>query len=206
MSPSPQPPASASASGAGPMPLPEQAPTAARVLPLPTSMRVLHWLTVLCLAMAATLILLRTELDGRALRQWLLEGHRHFGLLVLVLFALRVGLRLRLRTLPPGPPASLPMRLAAGTTHVAMYGLMLALPLLGWALSGAFGKTVYFFGIPLPALVAPDGDLGDTLGMWHLNAAWALLALVLLHIGAALWHHLVLRDGLLRRVLPGKRA
>ncbi|RBJ88056.1 cytochrome b, partial [Xanthomonas oryzae pv. oryzae] len=48
--------------------------------------------------------------------------------------------------------------------------------------------------------------LGDTLGTWHLNAAWALLALVLLHIGAALWHHLVLRDGLLRRVLPGKRA
>ncbi|MCL1500452.1 cytochrome b/b6 domain-containing protein [Xanthomonas nasturtii] len=203
MSPSPQAPASASANRAGP--LPEPAP-AARVLPLPSSMRVLHWLTVLCLTMAATLILLRAELDGRALRQWLLEGHRHFGLLVLVLFALRIGLRLRLRTLPPGPPASLPMRLAAGATHVAMYGLMLALPLLGWSLSSAFGKTVYFFGIPLPALVAPDGDLGDTLGVWHLNAAWALLALVLLHIGAALWHHLVLRDGLLGRVLPGKRA
>ncbi|UIE44950.1 hypothetical protein FICKIIDM_04094 [Xanthomonas citri pv. punicae] len=75
-----------------------------------------------------------------------------------------------------------------------------------WSLSSAYGKQVYFFGIPLPALVAPDGDLGDTLGTWHLNAAWALLALVLLHIGAALWHHLVLRDGLLRRVLPGKQA
>ncbi len=113
-------------------------------------MRVLHWLTVLCLIMAATLILLRAELDGRALRQWLLEGHRHFGLLVLLLFALRIGLRLRLRTLPPGPPASLPMRLAAGATHVAMYGLMLALPLLGWSLSSAYGKQVYFFGIPCP--------------------------------------------------------
>ncbi len=203
---SPPAPASAPVNGTDTAPQPEQAPAAARVLPLPNAMRVLHWLTVLCLAMAATLILLRAELDGRALRQWLLEGHRHFGLLVLVLFALRIGLRLRLRRLPPGPPASLPMRLAAGATHVAMYGLMLALPLLGWSLSSAYGKQVYFFGIPLPALVAPDGDLGDTLGTWHLNAAWALLALVLLHIGAALWHHLVLRDGLLRRVLPGKRA
>lgn len=202
----PQAPDSAPAHGTDTVPLVEQAPAAARVLPLPKAMRVLHWLTVLCLIMAATLILLRAELDGRALRQWLLEGHRHFGLLVLLLFALRIGLRLRLRTLPPGPPASLPMRLAAGATHVAMYGLMLALPLLGWSLSSAYGKQVYFVGIPLPGLVAPDGDLGDTLGTWHLNAAWALLALVLLHIGAALWHHLVLRDGLLRRVLPGKRA
>ncbi|MFW3175401.1 cytochrome b [Xanthomonas phaseoli] len=203
---SPPAPASAPVNGADTVPLAEQTPAAARVLPLPKAMRVLHWLTVLCLAMAATLILLRAELDGRALRQWLLEGHRHFGLLVLVLFALRIGLRLRLRRLPPGPPASLPMRLAAGATHLAMYGLMLALPLLGWSLSSAYGKQVSFFGVPLPALVAPDGDLGDTLGTWHLNAAWALLALVLLHIGAALWHHLVLRDGLLRRVLPGKHT
>ncbi|KTF36526.1 cytochrome C oxidase [Xanthomonas vesicatoria] len=169
-------------------------------------MRVLHWLTVLCLVMAASLILLRAELDGRALRQWLLEGHRHFGLMVLLLFVLRVGLRLRLRTLPPGPPAPLITRLAAGGTHLAMYGLMLALPLIGWSLSNAFGKTVYLFGLALPNLIEADPDLGDALGVWHLNAAWALLALVILHIGAALWHHLVLRDGLLYRVLPGKRA
>lgn len=96
------------------------------------------------------------------------------------------------------------MRLAAGGTHVAMYALMLALPLIGWSLSNAYGKTVYLFGITLPNLVAADEDLADTLGTWHLNAAWALLALVAVHIVAALVHHLVLRDGLLHRVLPGK--
>ncbi|MFO3704193.1 cytochrome b [Xanthomonas codiaei] len=202
----PQAPDATATASAATRPLPDQAAPAARVIPLPKSMRVLHWLTVLCLVMAASLILLRAELDGRALRQWLLEGHRHFGLMVLLLFVLRVGLRLRLRSLPPGPPASLLMRLAAGTTHLAMYGLMLALPLIGWSLSNAFGKTVYLFGLALPNLVEADADLGDTLGAWHLNAAWALLALVLVHIGAALWHHLVLRDGLLRRVLPGKHA
>ncbi|WP_372362776.1 cytochrome b [Xanthomonas sp. NCPPB 1325] len=203
---SPQAPDPAASADATALPsAPDTAP-AARVIPLPKPMRVLHWLTVLCLVMAASLILLRAELDGRALRQWLLEGHRHFGLMVLLLFVLRVALRLRLRKLPPGPPAPLITRLLAGATHLAMYGLMLALPLIGWSLSNAFGKTVYLFGLPLPNLIEVDADLGDTLGTWHLNAAWALLALVLLHIGAALWHHLVLRDGLLRRVLPGKHA
>ncbi|MBB3843344.1 cytochrome b [Xanthomonas arboricola] len=185
--------------------LPAQAALPARVIPLPRPMRVLHWLTVFCLAMAATLILLRAELEGRALRQWLMEGHRHFGLMVLLLFVLRVGLRIRLRALPPGPPSPLPMRLAAGATHLALYGLMVALPLIGWSLSNAYAKPVYLFGLTLPNLVAPDEDLADTLSTWHLNAAWVLLALVIAHIGAALWHHLVLRDGLLHRVLPGKR-
>ncbi|MEA9556436.1 cytochrome b/b6 domain-containing protein [Xanthomonas nasturtii] len=206
MHPSPQAPDTAATGSATARPSSTQAAPTAGVTPLPKPMRVLHWLTVLCLVMAASLILLRAELDGRALRQWLLEGHRHFGLMVLLLFVLRVGLRLRLRTLPPGPPASLITRLAAGGTHLAMYGLMLALPLIGWSLSNAFGKTVYLFGLALPNLIEADPDLGDTLGVWHLNAAWALLALVTLHIGAALWHHLVLRDGLLYRVLPGKRA
>ncbi|MGL6822262.1 cytochrome b, partial [Xanthomonas hortorum pv. gardneri] len=169
--------------------LPQHAPPVAQVIPLPKSMRVLHWLTVLCLAMAATLILLRAELEGRALRQWLMEGHRHFGLMVLFLFVLRVGLRIRLRKLPPGPPSPLLMRLAAGATHFALYGLMVALPLIGWSLSNAYAKPVYLFGLTLPNLVAPDEDLADTLGTWHLNAAWVLLALVILHIGAALWHH-----------------
>nr|WP_031340100.1 cytochrome b/b6 domain-containing protein [Xanthomonas maliensis] len=172
--------------------------------PLPRPLVVVHWLSVVCLALAATLILLRLELDGRALKQWLLEGHRHFGLFVLVLVCLRVALRIRLRRLPPGPPAALPLRLAAGAIHLGLYALMVAMPLIGWALSNAYGKPVDLFGLTLPAWVAPDADLADTLGAWHLNAAWALLALVVLHIGAALFHHLVLRDGLLRRVLPAK--
>jgi cytochrome b561 len=172
---------------------------------LPRPMRVMHWLTVGCLVMAAALILLRTQVDGRAWRQWLLEGHRHFGLLVLLLFVLRVGLRLRLRRLPPAPPAPLLMRWVAALTHLALYGLMLALPLIGWSLSNAYAKTVYLFGLPLPALVAPDGDLADTLASWHLNAAWALLALVLMHIAAALWHHFVIGDGVLYRMLPKAR-
>jgi cytochrome b561 len=172
----------------------------------PRKIVVLHWLTVLCLCMAAGLILTRDEVSSRVLRQWLLEGHRHFGLFVLMLFFIRVVVRIRAGKLPSEGKLPLAIRAAATLTHIALYALLLALPLLGWALSNAQDKPVHFFGLTLPALVAADDDLADTLQTWHVNAAWGLLALVLLHIGAALWHHFVLRDGTLRMMLPRRKS
>jgi cytochrome b561 len=171
----------------------------------PRKLVIMHWLTVLCLCVAVTLILLRDQVDGRALRQWLLEGHRHFGLFVLILFFLRVALRIRLGKLPSVSHNAWPIRAAAALTHIALYALLLAQPLLGWALSNAQDKPVHFFGLTLPALVGGDEDLADQLQSWHVDAAWLLLALVLLHIAAALWHHFVLRDGTLRLMLPKRR-
>jgi cytochrome b561 len=177
----------------------DEAPTRPRALVW------MHWLTALFLAIAAALILTRDEVDGRSLRMWLLEGHRHFGLFVLLLFLARVAVRFRVGKLPSEGNASALIRLAAGTTHMALYVLLLAQPLLGWALSNAEGKPVHFFGITLPALVASDDDLADSLTVWHQDVAWVLLALITLHIGAALWHHFVLRDRTLRMMLPGRR-
>lgn len=177
----------------------DEAPTRPRALVW------MHWLTALFLAIAAALILTRDEVDGRSLRMWLLEGHRHFGLFVLLLFLARVAFRFRVGKLPSEGNASALIRLAAGTTHMALYVLLLAQPLLGWALSNAEGKPVHFFGITLPALVASDDDLADSLTVWHQDVAWVLLALITLHIGAALWHHFVLRDRTLRMMLPGRR-
>ncbi|WP_414649807.1 cytochrome b [Dyella sp.] len=165
----------------------------------------LHWLTVLCLLLAAGLIFARDELDGRALRQWLLEGHRHFGLLVLLLFAARVLVRIRVGRLAAEGQSSRLLRLAAGITHLALYAVLLTLPLLGWALSNAEGKPVHFLGLTLPALVGEDEDLADNLLDWHQDAAWVLLALACVHVGAALWHHFILRDGTLRGMLPQRR-
>ncbi|WP_425488848.1 cytochrome b [Dyella caseinilytica] len=168
-------------------------------------MVLLHWLTVFCLCGAAGLILLRDEVSGRALRQWLLEGHRHFGLFVLMLFVIRITVRLRVGRL--ASTANMPAftRAAAALTHIVMYALLLALPLLGWALSSAQGKPVHLFGATLPALVGADDDLADSLQTWHVDAAWLLLALVILHVSAALWHHFILRDDILRKMLPGRR-
>ncbi|HUA79139.1 MAG TPA: cytochrome b [Dyella sp.] len=165
----------------------------------------LHWLTVLCVVTAVIFILARDQVDGRVLRQWLLEGHRHFGLFVLVLFFVRVAIRIRLGKLPPTNRSPKIFRVLAALTHITIYAILLAQPLLGWALSDAEGKPVHLLGLTLPALVNADEDLADTLTTWHLNVAWILLGLVSLHIAAALWHHFVLRDQTLRAMLPGRR-
>lgn len=172
----------------------------------PRKIVVLHWLTVICLCFAAGLILLRDEVvSGRALKQWLLEGHRHFGLFVLMLFFIRVVVRFRTGKLPAVGNMSKAIRAVATLTHIALYALLLALPLLGWALSNAQDRPVHLFGLTLPALVSADEDLADRLQTWHVNAAWLLLALVLLHTGAALWHHFVVRDDVMRAMWPSRK-
>lgn len=172
----------------------------------PRALVLLHWLTALFLALAATAILVRDEVDGRALRMWLLEAHRHFGLLILLLFVIRVVLRFRLGKWPMEGNTSPLIRFAAGSTHLALYALLLVQPLLGWTLSNAEDKPVHFFGLTLPALVAGNEDLADTLTDWHQAVAWVLLALITLHIAAALWHHFVLRDRTLRMMLSRRHA
>lgn len=172
----------------------------------PRKIVLLHWLTVICLCFAAGLILLRDEVvSGRALKQWLLEGHRHFGLFVLMLFFIRVVARFRTGKLPAVGNMSKAIRAVATLTHIALYALLLALPLLGWALSNAQDRPVHLFGLTLPALVSADEDLADRLQTWHVNAAWLLLALVLLHTGAALWHHFVVRDDVMRAMWPSRK-
>jgi cytochrome b561 len=93
------------------------------------------------------------------------------------------------------------MRQVAWLTHVLLYVLLVAEPLLGWANASSRGWTVSLFGvIPLPALAATGSTLGHTMGDVHQVVAWALLGLVGLHVAAAVFHHFILRDGVLRRM------
>ena len=124
--------------------------------------------------------------------------HKWLGLSLLVLVALRLWQRLR----HPAPPlpADLPRLQALGArgAHVALYALMIAMPLVGWAMQGAAGTPVVLpGGWVLPALVAPDLATYGLLRDAHAVLAYALFALVLLHAGAGLYHGLVRRDGVL---------
>jgi cytochrome b561 len=86
-----------------------------------------------------------------------------------------------------------------------MYLLFFAVPLLGWAYSSAAGFPVVLFGVlPLPDLVSPDRALAEALKPWHGRAAFALAALVLLHVAAVAKHHWVDRDALLARMRLGR--
>ena len=164
----------------------------------PRALVLLHWLTVAALVLAAAVILVRTQVDARPLRASLLDLHRHFGVCVLILFALRIAWRVRLGRLPDMAPSGRTMRVMAALAHAALYASLLVLPLLGWMLSDAQDKPVHFLGLVLPRLVQPDFDLADELLVWHQDAAWVLLGLTVLHLLAALWHHFVLRDAVLR--------
>lgn len=183
---------------------PSLAPAGHAPLIRPRSLVLLHWLTAAALLIVAILALTRDEVSGRAARQWLLEGHRHFGLLVLVLAAIRIAMRVRLRPWRSIETSRL-LRAVAWLTHAALYLLLLAMPLIGWALSNAEGKPVHVLGLTLPPLVADDEDLADQLLAWHQGVAWALLALIALHVAAALWHHFIRRDEVMRQMLRQRR-
>ena len=166
----------------------------------------LHWLTVLLLVMAALTVLFRDIADEKSLRQQLLNIHRQLGLLVFVAAFARILMRACLGRLPPlhegGPWASV----IAAVTHFALYACILTLPLLGWAASNAAGHSVSLLGAPLPEIAGEEMALADELADRHRLAAWLLLGLSGLHMVAALWHHFVRGDGVLRAMLPGTGA
>ncbi|KQN90935.1 cytochrome B [Sphingomonas sp. Leaf231] len=138
-----------------------------------------------------------------ALRAWR-PGHKAIGITVLALTVLRVAWRLAHR--PPPLPAFTPRweRGVAHATHWALYLLLLLMPLSGWAMvSGPEGRRplTWFGAFDLPYLPVS----GTTAGAGHEAHAllgWVMLALVVLHVAAALRHHLILRDSLLLRILP----
>ncbi|MDR6788901.1 cytochrome b561 [Sphingomonas sp. BE138] len=138
-----------------------------------------------------------------ALRAWM-PGHKAIGMTVLALTLLRILWRLAHR--PPTLPAFVPNweRRFAHATHWSLYALMLVMPLSGWAMvSGPEGRRpLSWFGIAdLPYL--PVDAAGASAGHEvHAVVGWAMLLLVMLHIAAALRHHLILRDSVLLRILP----
>ena len=169
----------------------------------PPSLIFLHWLTLLLIAAVLGLIFVREGIDEKALRTTLINLHRSLGLCVALLALARLAVRLAKRPLPPAADASPLEHFVAMAVHLALYVLMFALPLIGWALSSANGKAVSFFGLfTLPPLLEQDEDLGDAFAEYHEGAAWLLFVLVGAHAAAALAHHFIKRDGVLRAMLP----
>ncbi|MBX3680472.1 MAG: cytochrome b [Rhodocyclaceae bacterium] len=161
----------------------------------------LHWISALAIVAAFVLVLGRELFDEKAVRAMLLTGHRSAGLLVLVITAARLVTRHR-REVTQATESGFE-RLVAGAVHTVLYLMMIALPLLGWALSSARGHVVSLFGmIDLPALVARNVDLADQLGDIHETLAWTLLGFACVHAAAALWHHFVRGDAILRAMSP----
>ena len=165
----------------------------------------LHWLLALMIVGAFAVGLYMTSLPFSPQRIKLYNWHKWAGVLILTLSAARLLWRLTHR-----PPAPLPMpawqQRSAHAAHMALYVLFFAVPLVGWAYSSAAGFPVVLFGVlPLPDFVPVDRELSEAIKPFHGWLAYALAAVVALHVVAALKHHLIDRDATLSRLRPRLR-
>ncbi|MFN3716678.1 MAG: cytochrome b [Thiobacillus sp.] len=166
---------------------------------------VLHWLIAGLIFVAFPLGVYMSDLPLSPTRLQLYSYHKWIGISVLLLAGLRVVWRLTHR--PPALPDELPrwQRAASHAVHGLLYLLLLAVPLTGWLMSSAKGfQTVWFGVLPLPDPVEKNRELGDALGSAHQWLNYLLLALVILHVAAALKHHFFERQPFLQRMGLGK--
>jgi cytochrome b561 len=162
----------------------------------------LHWLTLLLIATGFSLGRWMVDLPIAPQTLRVYAYHKWIGITVFLLTLVRLTWRL---AHPVPPPAGLPtwQRRAAAVSHALLYVLMLAIPVSGWLFSSASGVQVVYLGlVALPNLVAKDHALATILKSVHFTLNFTLLALVLVHAGAALRHHFVDRDRVLVRMLP----
>lgn len=170
------------------------------------SSRLLHWLmAVLVLIMLFVGIFIATSV-GPAYHS-LLSFHRSLGIAILVLAVLRLANRWL--NPPPALPEGLPaiMAFMATASHWALYTLMIALPLVGWAMLSAGGYPIPVFGnaFLLPPILPHDAALWGWLRLTHSVLAFGLFGLVMAHSGAAVFHLLIRRDGVMQSMTGTKR-
>lgn len=166
---------------------------------------VLHWAIAVLIIVNIPLGIVGAQLEND-FGQQLTNLHKPLGIAVLAFSFLRILWRLGHR--PPSLPEAMPgaMRCASHVVHILLYAGMIMLPLTGWWMTSAFPKrhpimllgdwTIPFLPVPMDmeaAIFAHDA---------HQIGGYLMLALVFLHIVAALRHHLILKDGVLRRMLP----
>jgi len=175
--------------------------------------KLLHWLIALVIAGMVSLGVYMTEVQGDLqYKLWLYQLHKSFGVTLFALLAIRLAWR-QISPPPPMPP-SMPAweQRAAKAAHIGLYVLMFALPLSGWARVSASPLSVptQVFGLfTLPHIPWLASLANETKQAWepvfqtiHWALAWTLVAIAAVHAGAALRHALILKDGVMTRMLP----
>lgn len=164
-----------------------------------------HWTVVVLVATQFVLANIAGDLPLGPAKIATLAQHKSVGITILALALLRLIWRW-LNPVPP-IPATTPRweRLAARTSHVLLYALLLIIPVLGWFMSSARNFPVSWFGlVTLPDFIAPSRSAYEFLHNAHETLAKTLFVLALVHIAAALKHHFIDHDNVLRRMLPVK--
>ena len=162
--------------------------------------RILHWLmAVMLLTMLFIGVTMVASLGNY---HKLVAIHRPLGIMILILAVIRLINRM-FTTLPPFPPTmSRQERWIATASEKLLYGLMLALPLVGWGMLSAGHYPIVMFGpLHLPPILPANPTLYAVLRKTHTILAYLLFVTFLAHLGAVLFHTLIVRDGLLKRMV-----
>lgn len=166
----------------------------------------IHWLMLLLFIAVYGSIELRVLYEkGSDPREALKAWHFMLGLLVFGLVWLRIAARLSGPTPNIQPAPDKVQQLSAKLLHLALYALMIGMPLTGWLVLSASGKVIPFFGLELPALIGENKDLAKQIKEVHEFVGTTGYYLLGLHVIAALYHHYIKRDDTLARILPERK-
>ncbi len=168
--------------------------------------RVLHWLTVLLILITVPVAFTMGGTFGKlsdAVAAFLYDSHKLIGITIFFIVVARLILRMTNGAPPPEPMHPL-QRLAAAINHWAMYALLILVPIGGYVALQYFGEIRLFGVLPLPSFDEPNKELSERLFSLHKLAAFALIALVIVHFSAAMFHRFILKDNVLGRMWPSQ--
>jgi cytochrome b561 len=162
----------------------------------------LHWTIVILIISQYLLAETADELPDGLEKLQILSRHKSFGMLILGLALVRIAWKLMNKGLPAAVGDGV-LKKAAAAGHGILYLLILLVPVSGWAMSSAANYPVTFFGwFQFPSLIAENHDLHERLEDVHEALFYTIVVVAVGHALAALYHHFILKDNVLRRMLP----
>lgn len=162
--------------------------------------KIFHWLMACLVIGMLTVGLYMVTLPLSPQKFKFYGWHKEIGMTLLLLAFLRLFWRMRNKV----PLLALPKfeKIAAWAMHWVLYGFMFAMPFTGWLMTSAAGFPVSFFGwFTIPNLISPNEEHRKFFGMLHEWLAYGLIAAIILHTTAALKHHFIDKDEILRRMV-----
>ncbi len=168
-----------------------------------TITKTFHWVMALLVIMMLVMGLVMGGIENTKDKIWVYGLHKSLGTTILALAVLRIVWHIVSRRPPLVAGLKKIEIFAAHAMHVFLYVSMLGMPLSGWLMSSAAGRSVSFFGLfNLPDFIQPDQGLREVFGTIHEYLGYTLIICIALHAAAALKHHFINKDATLKRMLP----